>query len=83
MGQDKISDIHAGKPDAKEDISRNRREFMDTYLIPPNLNVDSLITGDVCYIVGGKGLGKTAALRYLNQRFLEKNPATISTFSSF
>ena len=25
----KISDIHAGKPDAKDDISRNKREFMN------------------------------------------------------
>ncbi len=83
MAQVKISDIHAGKPDAKEDISRSKREFMNTYLIPPNLNVDSLITGDVCYIVGNKGLGKTAALRYLNQCFWDDNHATISTFLLF
>ncbi len=83
MGQVKISDIHAGKPDAKEDISRSRREFMNTYLIPPNMNVDSLITGDICYIVGNKGLGKTAALRYLDQCLWDKNHATISTFLLF
>ena len=59
MSQVKISDIHAGKPDAKDDISRNKREFMNSYLIPPNLNVKTLKYGDICYIVGNKGLGKT------------------------
>ena len=83
MGQTRIRDIHAGKPDAKEDISRNKREFMNSYLIPPNLDVESLMAGDICYIVGNKGLGKTAALRYLNQCLLEKNHAAVSTFLLF
>ena len=83
MSQIRICDIHAGKPDAKEDITRNKQEFLQTYQPPPNLNEKSLLTGDVCYIVGNKGFGKTATLRYLNECFLKQNPATISTFIHF
>ena len=79
----KISDIHAGLPDAKEDISYNKQEFMDSFVIPPRLSIQSLISGHVCFIVGNKGLGKTATLRYLNQYLINRNSKTCSSFILF
>ena len=68
----KIRDIHAGLPDAKEDIRLNERDFKDTYVIPPRMNIQSLISGNIYYIIGNKGLGKTAAMWYLSQYFQGK-----------
>ena len=81
--QTRICDIHAGLPDAKEDMSLNKREFMDSYVIPPRLILSNLISGNVCFIVGNKGLGKTAVLRYLNQYLIDKNSKTCSSFILF
>ena len=63
----KINDIHAGMEDAKNDIKRNKRDFLDSYENPPSLDFQGqFIDGVKCFIIGDKGLGKTAAMRYLN-----------------
>ena len=54
---------------------------MSSHTMTP-INVNDLVNGDTCFIVGNKGLGKTATLRY-EEKQLRKNPSTISTFNLF
>ena len=78
-----ISDIHAGLPDAKEDIQLQEYDFLDVFCIPPRLNLSTLIQGNKYFLIGNKGLGKTAVLRYLNHYVSTLNPTTKTSFILF
>ncbi len=44
---------------------------------------EELVKGNVCYIVGNNGLGKTAALCYISQDLVDKNHKTKTPFTLF
>ena len=71
-----IADIKFGNIDARHEIlSRdpaNRRLFLDAFFVPDNFELDSLLKGDKFVIVGQKGSGKTAYLRFIQHKLNEK-----------
>ncbi|MBR1813560.1 MAG: hypothetical protein IJ773_07020 [Lachnospiraceae bacterium] len=85
MSKTKIADIYAGLPDAKEAIQyEGIRDFMDAFVIPPEFPLDEgLARGNKMFITGNKGMGKTAALRYLNDYLSRMNKSTKSSFMLF
>lgn len=68
-----LKDIFIGKTDAKNEFISNtiheQERFIDSYLIPDNINLDNFRNGDKYFITGLKGTGKTALLRYLELSF--------------
>ena len=76
-----IKNIYAGKPDAKDEVTFDGiQRFVEAFIIPENLDVQGLITGDKMFITGYKGTGKTALLYYLDS-LLKNNVGEY--FSSF
>ena len=79
----KIKDIYCGKPDAKDEIVNPNNKFFESFILPPNFDVDELVKDDKFFIKGYKGSGKTALLLYINHKLHEQNNNTISTFMYF
>jgi energy-coupling factor transporter ATP-binding protein EcfA2 len=77
-----IKDIFVGKIDAKNELIENTKEekdrFIDSFLIPENIDIKEYIDGKRYYITGLKGTGKTALLRYIALAVEEEIKATIS-----
>lgn len=69
-----IKDIFVGSIDAKDDVTNkiDNKEFIENFIIPPNLNLDDFLSGKKCFIEGYKGTGKTALLHYLSNSVVEK-----------
>ena len=65
-----LKDLFTGKVDAKNEILGNTQEeknrFLDSYLIPDNITIDSFYSGNKYIIAGLKGTGKTALLQYIS-----------------
>ncbi|MCX9447057.1 hypothetical protein IG558_17785, partial [Vibrio cholerae] len=65
-----LRDIKLGNLDAKNellsDTEEERNNFKNSFVIPPNLDVQKYETGEKYFILGLKGTGKTALLRYLS-----------------
>lgn len=79
-----IDDIYTGKPDAKDEIKFNGLVgFVNSYVLPETFNIDKLIEGDLCYITGYKGTGKTALLFYLEYIAKQKDSSTCTSFVFF
>lgn len=72
-----LKDIFIGKTDAKNEFINNtideQKRFIDSYLIPDNINLENFRNGDKYFITGLKGTGKTALLRYLELSFTKNN----------
>lgn len=84
MNTIKIRDVYAGKPDAKDEINfEGLDEFIKTYVVAEHFNIDSLLTGNNCFITGFKGTGKTALLFYLENELGKKDASTCSSFIFF
>lgn len=79
-----IKDIYSGKPDAKDEINFDGfSEFIKTFIIPQNINLESLISGNHCFISGFKGTGKTALLFFLDNLIRERDNSACSSFVFF
>jgi hypothetical protein len=65
-----LKDLFVGKTDAKNELTENtlaeKERFIDSFLIPENINVDDFFNGRRYYVTGLKGTGKTALLRYIS-----------------
>ncbi|MFD2233350.1 P-loop ATPase, Sll1717 family [Phaeospirillum tilakii] len=65
-----LRDINFGDVDAKNEILKQNRSgervFFETFLIPERISVDDITSGRKYIILGLKGTGKTALLRYIN-----------------
>lgn len=84
MDEKRIKDIYAGKPDAKDEINfEGLDEFIKTYVVAEHFNIDSLITGNNCFVTGFKGTGKTALLFYLDNVLKDIDESTCSSFIFF
>ena len=69
MSDIRIKDIYAGRPDAKDEINFDGFDsFIKTFVVADHFNLDSLISGNHCFITGFKGTGKTALLFYLEKQ---------------
>lgn len=80
----KIKDVYAGKPDAKDEVETEGIDsFLETYVMPNNFNIDSLINGSGYFITGYKGTGKTALLYYLDSYIRNLDSMMVSSFIFF
>lgn len=81
-----IGDIFFGKTDAKHElISAEQSDvsrFMDSFIIPKNIRLDDYFEGKKFLLTGLKGTGKTALLRYLDNKVKDEFRAE-STFILF
>jgi hypothetical protein len=79
-----IKDIYAGKPDAKDEINfEGLRDFIKSFVVPNNCNLEGLLSGNYCFISGFKGTGKTALLFYLDNLIRERDESSCSSFIFF
>lgn len=79
-----IKDIYSGKPDAKDEINFDGLSgFIKTFIIPQNIDLDSLLKGNHCFISGYKGTGKTALLFYLDNLIRERDNSACASFVFF
>lgn len=79
-----VKDIYSGKPDAKDEINFDGISgFIKTFIVPQNINIDSLLSGTHCFISGYKGTGKTALLFYLDNLIKERDSSACSSFVFF
>lgn len=76
----RISDVNFGSIDAKHEVDGRTPEeiryFEDSYVLPPNINLDDYLSGKKYYISGLKGTGKTALLRFIQIKADKKNIKT-------
>lgn len=71
-----LKDINFGDIDAKNEILKQKRtrstEFFESYSLPEGVDVDALLNGSKYIIRGLKGTGKTALLRFLHNKCLDR-----------
>lgn len=80
-----LREIELGKPDAKDEVlyADSLGQFCERIILPPNFQINNLINKDKCYIVGNKGVGKTALLFYINNLLLNENPNSVCSMILF
>ncbi|HIH2616418.1 TPA: P-loop ATPase, Sll1717 family [Burkholderia cenocepacia] len=82
----KLKDIPLGSTDAKNEVLSNTpeeiRRFLTSFVIPPALTIEKFYSRQKYYIVGLKGAGKTALLRYISLK-LEEDEESVSSFVLF
>lgn len=79
-----IKDIYAGMPDARDEISTNQIDaFLGSFVVPPELPIDSLLEGRKFLISGYKGVGKTSVLYYLQNEVQNRDPSACTSFIYF
>ena len=78
-----LKDLYLGKIDAKNELLNNStdeiKRFENSFLMPSNIIMDDFLNSERYFILGLKGTGKTALLRYLA---LKANDMT-ETYSTF
>lgn len=84
MSQTTIKDIYAGMPDAKDEISTNQiGAFLGSFVVPPELPIDSLLDGRKFLVSGYKGVGKTSVLYYLQNEVQNRDASACTSFIYF
>ncbi|HCF4784666.1 TPA: hypothetical protein NIF75_002743 [Pseudomonas aeruginosa] len=82
----KLKDIPLGSTDAKNEVLSNSPEeivrFVNSFVVPPALSIEKFYDKKKYYIVGLKGTGKTALLRYVSLK-LEESGDSDSSFVLF
>lgn len=79
-----IKDIYAGMPDAKDEINTEQADnFFASFVVPPELPIDSLLNGKKFLVAGYKGVGKTSVLYYLQNMAQELESSTCTSFLYF
>lgn len=82
----KLKDIPLGSIDAKNEVLSNTPEevarFLNSFVTPPALTIEKFLSRHKYYIVGLKGTGKTALLRYISLK-LEEDEQSVSSFVLF
>ncbi|NAN52690.1 hypothetical protein EX349_15925 [Pseudomonas protegens] len=76
----KVSDIYFGSIDAKHEVEGRTPEevkyFEDSFVLPPNINLEKYFNAKKYYVSGLKGTGKTALLRYIQIKADKENIRT-------
>jgi len=82
----RLKDIYLGSIDAKNELLANspdeRARFTASFVVPPNLTIEEFVDREKYYVLGLKGTGKTALLRYISIR-LEEIEKAYSSFVLF
>lgn len=81
-----ISEIRFGDIDARHEIlardPAKRRLFLDSFTVPDKAQLSDILSGEKFVVVGPKGSGKTAYLRYVHHK-LNGNENSLSRFIIF
>ncbi|QUR94167.1 P-loop ATPase, Sll1717 family [Macrococcoides canis] len=64
----KIKNMEFGNIDAKPEAQDDERFFLDSFYAPENVDLNEIYAGKKFLITGAKGTGKTALLRFLNNK---------------
>lgn len=84
MSNIKIKDIYAGMPDAKDEIDIGQADkFLESFVIPPELPIDKLLSGKKYFVAGYKGVGKTSILYYLQSEAQKRDNSACTSFIYF
>lgn len=82
----KLKEINLGSIDAKNEIISNSPDeinrFRESFVTPPSLAIEKFIKSQKYFIVGLKGTGKTALLRYVSLK-LEETENSLSNYVLF
>lgn len=82
----KLKEIPFGSTDAKNEVLSDTPEeiarFLKSFVTPPALTIEKFLDRQKYYIVGLKGTGKTALLRYVSLK-LEEDEQSVSSFVLF
>lgn len=69
----KLSQIFFGQIDAKNELINDDKESRDrfekAFISPPKVSIEQLKSSNTYFVIGPKGVGKTAMLRYLGLQF--------------
>ena len=72
----KLNELFIGKVDAKneimEDTIENKDLFMGSFLLPDNIVLDDFYKRKRYFVLGYKGTGKTALLRYIEKKLIQQ-----------
>jgi Cdc6-like AAA superfamily ATPase len=72
-----LKSLHFGEIDASIELKfGNETYFLDAFSVPHDLNKSAFIHGSKFFILGLKGTGKTALMRYLSREFVSTNRHT-------
>ncbi len=81
-----LKDIALGSTDAKNEVLSSTPDeitrFLTAFVSPPALAIEKFLNRQKYYIVGLKGTGKTALLRYVSLK-LEEDETSVSNFVLF
>ncbi len=81
-----LKDIALGSTDAKNEVLSSTPEeitrFLTAFVSPPALAIEKFLNRQKYYIIGLKGTGKTALLRYVSLK-LEEDETSVSNFVLF
>ena len=76
----KLNQIFIGSVDAKHELltetPEEKNQFLNSFLIPDNFNIEDYTKRNRYFVTGLKGTGKTAFLRYLSLKIEGKNSHT-------
>ncbi len=82
MSVKRLGELDFGALGADAEVVSNNKQkrliFDAAFVVPPGIDVDQYRRGELYFVTGRKGTGKTALLRYLHSHFDQKN-----TFSHF
>lgn len=82
----RLNDIFLGSTDAKNEVLCNEpseiERFLKSYVTPPALSVEKFKKRSKYFVIGLKGTGKTALLRYVSLK-LEEDDNAVSKFILF
>ena len=84
MKQCTVKEIYTGKPDARDEVGYSSLDkFCGRMILPPKFELNNIINGDCFYIVGNKGVGKTAILLYIKQQLISKDKDSMCSMILF
>lgn len=80
-----LGEIQIGEPDANAEYFsalRGRRQplFLNAFLMTPHLPLNEILAGEKFLLHGQKGTGKTATLRYIENRVRDNGPVEYLIF---
>ena len=80
----KIAEIYMGHIDAKDEINYGTEEqFIESFVMPPNFNINEILDSHKFMISGFKGVGKTALLYYLESLCVKNDNQSCTSFMLF
>lgn len=75
-----LKDLDLGRLDAKNELLgdsiEKRNTYLESFVMPRNIDVEDYYSGDKAFIKGLKGTGKTALMRYMSLIFEGKGHST-------